>query len=169
VEEVEIVPKTKGTNETPAGEPAKAMRGAGGRLETGRGKATTRALVGRARELSDLWEPLSARLDGKDVLKTQLKGAHLHFTNRGHFIVTVGDRVLWSGEARFRPDEGPQAIDIIHERGEFEGTVFRAIYEVDGETHRVCSAPPGGVRPREFESRKGTGRMLQVWRRKPGR
>src|SRR5262245_42126047 len=128
-------------------------------------RTTPRVEVERSQKLSDLWELRSAKLDGKNVATTQLKGARLHFTYRGHFVVTVGNQVLWSGEARFRPDEGPRAIDIVHSGGEFAGAVFRAIYEVDGDTHRICSAPPGGQRPSAFESRRGAGHMLQVWRR----
>lgn len=115
--------------------------------------------------LSDAWEFRSGKLDGKNIPKAQLKGALFFLTCHGHFIVTLGDRVLWKGKTQPQPAEGPHALDILHTDGEYKGSVFRAIYRVEGDNHYLCAAPPGAERPVEFESHPGTGHMLQVWQR----
>jgi hypothetical protein len=37
--------------------------------------------------------------------------------------------------------------------------------EVKGDTHRVCFAAPGKPRPKAFESKEGSGHMLQTYKR----
>ena len=146
------MPRTNAGKKTTSEKHAQVARNTGERPGSRSGQTTPRDIEDRAQELSDLWELLSAKLDGKDVARTQLKGARLHFTRRGHFIVTVGDRVIWRGEGRFRPDEGPQAIDIIHQDGEFEGAVFRpsakwTVILTVSVPHRPVAMPQGVSNP----------------------
>ena len=36
-----------------------------------------------------------------------------------------------------------------------------------GDTYKLCYAPPGQERPKEFSAREGTGYTLSTWQRKP--
>jgi hypothetical protein len=40
------------------------------------------------------------------------------------------------------------------------------IYELSGDTYKLCYAPPGKDRPKEFSAKEGTGYTLSVWQRK---
>jgi hypothetical protein len=39
------------------------------------------------------------------------------------------------------------------------------LYELDGDTWKICSALPGKERPEELTSKEGTGHTLAVWER----
>jgi uncharacterized protein (TIGR03067 family) len=58
--------------------------------------------------------------------------------------------------ARFPQRKGTQADAVLPWTG---------IYELDGDTLRMCLAPPGKKRATKLESREGSGLSLEVWKR----
>jgi steroid delta-isomerase-like uncharacterized protein len=88
-------------------------------------------------------------------------------------LVIEGDRYRYSEpgggfEGRFRldPTRRPKEIDSIPTTGEHRGKVAPGIYEIDGETHRVCFAPPGSEdRPKALVDSPGEGYRLYVMRK----
>jgi uncharacterized protein (TIGR03067 family) len=46
-----------------------------------------------------------------------------------------------------------------------KGQISLGIYEIAGDDYKVCFAPPGKDRPKEFSSKPGSGYILQVWKR----
>jgi len=70
---------------------------------------------------------------------------------------TAGDNVF---SYRMYPHTRPKHMDWKH-----AGQVYQGIYELDGQTLRLCVAPPGKPRPTEFETRPGDGRSLHLRRR----
>jgi uncharacterized protein (TIGR03067 family) len=61
----------------------------------------------------------------------------------------------------------PHAIDFIVSDGESGELVSRGIYELKGDTLRICrTVKKGGDRPTKFAAEKGSGRELSVWTRK---
>lgn len=83
-------------------------------------------------------------------------------TDRNRIIVaagawTAGDHVF---SYRMYPRTQPKQIDWM-----LAGQVHRGIYELDGQTLRLCVAPLGKPRPSEFETRPGDGRSLHLRRR----
>jgi uncharacterized protein (TIGR03067 family) len=59
----------------------------------------------------------------------------------------------------------PRTIDTEQIVGEHRGKILQGIYELNGDTLRVCLAPPGKERPTEFSARAGSGNSLAVYRR----
>jgi hypothetical protein len=49
--------------------------------------------------------------------------------------------------------------------GDDKGKTFRGIYEFEGDTRKVCLAPAGKERPKEFSSTAGSGHVLAVLKR----
>jgi steroid delta-isomerase-like uncharacterized protein len=91
-------------------------------------------------------------------------------------LVIEGDRYRYTepgggfeGRYRLDPTKRPREIDSILTTGEHRGKVAPGIYEIDGETHRVCFAPPGSERrPRALADTPGEGCRLYVMRKVPG-
>src|SRR4051812_10984809 len=80
-------------------------------------------------------------------------------------LVIEGDRYRYTepaggfeGRYRLDPTKRPREIDSIPTTGEHRGMVAPGIYEIDGETHRVCFAPPGSeARPTALAENPGGG------------
>jgi len=61
--------------------------------------------------------------------------------------------------------KSPKTIDYVNTHGTNKGKSQLGIYEFDGDLLRVCVAAPGSARPQKFESLRGSGMTLTVWRR----
>jgi steroid delta-isomerase-like uncharacterized protein len=72
----------------------------------------------------------------------------------------------FEGRYRLDPTKRPKEIDSIPTSGEHRGRVAPGIYEIDGDTHRVCFAPPGSeARPTALEDSPGEGCRFYVMRK----
>jgi uncharacterized protein (TIGR03067 family) len=56
-------------------------------------------------------------------------------------------------------------VDLTETEGDAKGKTFRGIYEFGGDTRKVCLAPEGKDRPKEFSSKAGSGHILAVLKR----
>jgi uncharacterized protein (TIGR03067 family) len=63
------------------------------------------------------------------------------------------------------PTKKPKAIDAVRSEGMDKGKPMLGIYELEGESQKVCFAPVGKERPTEFSSAAGSGHVLTVWKR----
>jgi uncharacterized protein (TIGR03067 family) len=64
------------------------------------------------------------------------------------------------------PTKTPKAIDFEITSGTYKGVVYLGIYELDGDTLRICFAMPDRpVRPTEFTAGKGSVRALSELKR----
>ena len=62
------------------------------------------------------------------------------------------------------PDRSPKWINLTPEFGDDKGKTAKGIYELQGDTLRICARPKGGDRTTKFVSEQGT--MLLVLKRK---
>lgn len=109
------------------------------------------------------WLPESAVLGGNPFPDEVRKSIRLVLSD-GKYTVTVGDQ----------PDEGtttidaskkPKHLDIVGTKGPNKGKTFYAIYELNGDTLKVCYDLSGTGRPTEFKSKEGTQLFLATYRR----
>ena len=83
-----------------------------------------------------------------------------------HFVVERSDGTEKRGTFKLGPEETPKTIDLMDEDPGVRGKVGRAIYELDGETLRLCSTSSlDSDRPTSFESKEGDGKVVEVFRR----
>ena len=57
--------------------------------------------------------------------------------------------------------------ESVQGAGPEKGKTYPGIVKVERDLQTVCFAPPGKQRPTAFESKPGSGNLLQVWKRKP--
>ena len=112
------------------------------------------------------WKPVKAELAGQPMTDDILKSISLKLDN-GKYEVFVGDK----------PDKGtytldsatkPNSITVTGTEGPNKGKTFPAIYELKGDTLRICYDLSGAKRPTEFKSVAGTKLYLVTYvRAKP--
>jgi uncharacterized protein (TIGR03067 family) len=115
-----------------------------------------------ARDLAAMkgtWSVVSAERDGKDVTD-----ATVTLTVDGAKVfVKRGDKQIFEGTAKLDASKSPKTIDVTQESdGELKGKTIPGIYELDGDTLKVCS---GKERPTDFTAAAGSGRFLRVYKR----
>ena len=113
--------------------------------------------------LNGTWEAVRAVVDGKKMPAPKEKATVT--VKDGKYTVRVGEKVASEGTAKIDPTTTPKSIDSTPATGENKGKTFRGIYEVKGDEHRVCFAPPGKPRPKTFESKEGSGHRLYTYKR----
>ena len=99
-------------------------------------------------------EKVPAKAFEKDTLV--LKG--------NQFTSYVAGRVV-HGVFKINPLAKPKTIDIIFTEGPGKGHSQKAIYELEGDTQKICIAMPDQPRPTEFASKAGSGHILEVLQR----
>src|SRR5947199_4199953 len=86
----------------------------------------------------------------------------------GKYTLKVGDEKDVEdeeGAAHIDPTTTPRSLDLRPTTGRYKGKTVLCIYEVKGDTLRLCIATPGKPRAKAFESKKGSGHSAITARR----
>jgi uncharacterized protein (TIGR03067 family) len=119
----------------------------------------------RTEMLAGVWTCTSGVNDGKPLPTDVAKLLKLTLTH-DRYKTEKGDVVLFDGI--YKIDAGSQSkhIDITAPEGEQAGKTSKGIYSLEGDTLKMCYAMPDKDRPKQFESKIGSGTTLVVWERK---
>ena len=109
------------------------------------------------------WIPTSAELAGKPFPADIRKSMKLVIKD-DKYTVTVGDKADM-GTVKLNPSAKPQEMDITGTEGPNKGKTFLCIYELKGDTLRVCYDLGGKKRPTEFKTEAGTQLFLVEYKR----
>lgn len=116
--------------------------------------------------LAGTWKAVSIETDGKKAPEDILKQVVMTRDESGKTVIRRGDMVVLEATVKkLDPSKKPKTIDTEQTVGENKGKTIQGIYEIDGNTLRVCLAPPGKERPSEFSAKAGSGNSLAVYRR----
>lgn len=110
------------------------------------------------------WQPTEAELAGKPMPDAVLKSISLQLDN-GQYEVLVGgnpDRGTYTLDSTTKP----KSMTITGTEGPNRGKTFPAIYELQGDTLRICYDLSGANYPTEFKSIVGTLLYLVTYNRK---
>jgi uncharacterized protein (TIGR03067 family) len=113
--------------------------------------------------LEGTWTPTAAELSGKPFPDEVLKVMKLVMIG-DKYTVTVGEAVD-KGVVKIDAAKKPKTMDIIGNDGPNKGKTFLAIYELKGDTLRVCYDLTGKSRPTEFKTQKDTLIFLATYQR----
>jgi uncharacterized protein (TIGR03067 family) len=115
------------------------------------------------KELQGKWIVTSGVIDGNAIPKDQIKG---HLTHNGEkYTWSAGGDQKGSGKFKIDSSKKPKTMDCVPADGPLEGQTVEEIYELNGDTLKICFAFPGNPRPTEFKSEAGSGRWLFTYRR----
>jgi uncharacterized protein (TIGR03067 family) len=116
------------------------------------------------RKFKGAWTFESSETGGKELPTGELKELVLTFEGDKH-TVKKGDDVIQVGTQKLDPSRSPKWIDVTMAEGPHKGTVMLGIYEIDGDTLKVCFDPEGKKRPTEFKSAAGSNDFFSVHKR----
>ena len=122
--------------------------------------------AGDAKAIQGRWTPVTAELAGQPMPDTVLKTISLKLDS-GTYEVFVGpspDR----GTYTLDPTGKPKGMTVTGTDGPNRGKTFPCIYELQGDTLRICYDLSGMKRPTEFKSSAGTKLYLVTYTRKRG-
>ena len=114
--------------------------------------------------LQGTWLPTAAELSENPFDEATLKTMKL-VVEGDKYTVTVGKSPFDKGTIKIDPAAKPKTMDIIGTDGPNKGKTFLAIYELNGDTLRVCYDLTGKVRPTEFKTKKGELLFLATYKR----
>ena len=110
------------------------------------------------------WTFESSEAGGKALPAGELKGLILTFEGDKH-TVKKGDEVIQVGTQKLDSSKSPKTIDVTMTERVNKGAVMLGIYEIDGDTLKVCFDPQGKKRPTEFKSAPGSANFVNVHKR----
>jgi uncharacterized protein (TIGR03067 family) len=105
------------------------------------------------------WIPVVAELGGKPLPEEYLKDTKL--------VLTDGRYTYMNDQGTYKliPAEKLKAMDITGAEGPNQGKTLLAIYELTGDTLRICYDLEGKTRPSEFATKTGTQQLLVSYKR----
>src|SRR5262245_31692279 len=117
-----------------------------------------------AKKFQGTWTIESSMTGGMEIPADQLKGFIVIFEGDQHTLKS-GDKVFQVGTQKIDPSKSPKTIDVTMTEGPEKGTVMLGIYQIDGDTLKVCFDPTGKKRPTEFKSESGSQNFVNVHKR----
>jgi uncharacterized protein (TIGR03067 family) len=84
---------------------------------------------------------------------------------KGETFVSTGMGAEYTGTIQLDSTKAPKRIDLVFVMGPESGARNVGIYDVDGDTWRLCLATSGTKRPRTFATRAGTGVAIETLER----
>ena len=115
--------------------------------------------------LQGSWIPVKAELGGQPLPADVLKKITLILTNQNYEVTITGEQSdfgTWSIDTSTKP----KGMTIVGTKGPNAGKTFPCIYEVKGNTFRICYDLSGTKQPTEFKTATGTKLYLVTYNRK---
>jgi uncharacterized protein (TIGR03067 family) len=115
-----------------------------------------------AQALQGKWKPVIGELGAPPMAEDLLRTISLKL-DHGKYEVFVGDEPD-RGTYTFDASTHPKSMTVVGTEGP-TGRTFPAIYELNGDTLRICSDLSGAQRPAKFETLAGPKLYLVTYRR----
>jgi uncharacterized protein (TIGR03067 family) len=109
------------------------------------------------------WTLVSQVVDGEE--KTEAPGTKITIDADGNATAEKEGMPTRKAKLTIDPSKTPKTIDVEFQEGEQKGQTVQGIYEINGDTFRVCRSAPGKDRPTEFTSKQGTGCGVTTYKR----
>jgi uncharacterized protein (TIGR03067 family) len=124
------------------------------------GAARLKAVQDELKRFEATWKYVSIEIEGDKVPAEKFEDDRLVLRGKQSISTVQGNTV--HGTFKIDPSARPKTIDITITDGPGKDNSLKGIYELDGDTQKICWAKPGKPRPTEFEAKANSGRMLQV-------
>ena len=125
--------------------------------------AKTTAIEAELKRFEGTWKFASMEFDGKSIPEEVTKASRL-ILKEDRFSSESGPRKV-RGVFEVDPTVSPKTIEVTFVEGSTPGETLLGIYELEGDTYKVCMGTKGKPRPKAFVSTPGTGDGLQVLKR----
>ena len=123
-------------------------------------RADDKAEVGKElKKFHGVWTFESVEAGGKKAPADGFKGMTVTFAG-DKYKVKKGDEVIQSATQKLDPSRSPKTIDVTVDEGLNKGAVMLGIYEISGDTLKVCFDAEGKKRPTEFKTSSGSQTLV---------
>jgi len=116
-----------------------------------------------AEKFAGTWTAVAIERDGKPVPADDLAKVKLVVKGAGYTLET-GHQTI-AGTHKLDPKQTPKTIDAVRSEGPDKGKTIRGIYELTGDSYKVCFGEPDGKRPTEFKTAPGLGQRMLTFKR----
>jgi uncharacterized protein (TIGR03067 family) len=118
---------------------------------------------GDAKAVQGTWVMESGEIGGKAFPPEAAKSIRLVLTD-GKYVLTGAEQPD-EGTVKMDPTKSPKEFDIVGTKGPNMGKTILAIYELKGDTLRVCYDLSGKEHPKEFKAAAGSRLFLATYHR----
>jgi uncharacterized protein (TIGR03067 family) len=109
------------------------------------------------------WAQVSYVVDGGKIPDDEAQALFRSMKDDKYTIYQF-KKVIGKGAFKLDASRKPKTIDATTTAGGRSLTLL-GVYELDGDSLKLCFAPPGKPRPSDFTSKKGSEHRLSVWER----
>jgi uncharacterized protein (TIGR03067 family) len=106
------------------------------------------------KQIQGTWKFTEHQADGKSASKEELSKMKITFTG-DKWVVQQDGKSIQAGTHKFDPSKKPGHVDAAVSEGEGKGTTMLGIYEITGDTMKVCFDQAGKQRPASFAAKAG--------------
>jgi uncharacterized protein (TIGR03067 family) len=117
----------------------------------GGGKETGETVL---KKIQGTWQFISQEMDGKPRPAEEVKKIKITFTD-DKWSVRMEGKEIQAGTHKFDPSKKPVQVDAMVTEGEGKGGTMLGIFELKGDTIKVCFDPQGKERPTSFTAKAG--------------
>jgi uncharacterized protein (TIGR03067 family) len=110
--------------------------------------------------LQGSWTVTSLEMEGQSTPAAMLASARIVI--EGKRFRSTGMGAVYEGVLELDSSTKPQQLDMKFDAGPEKGNTNRGIYQLKGDTLRICLATRGGARPKQFQSPPGSGFALET-------
>ena len=113
------------------------------------------------------WKVVSFEIDGRKPLSdADLDKFLITIDADGRFTATFADKLINESTNKIDPTKTPKTIDTVFTKGPMKGKTSLALYELKGDTLKLCAGDPDQERPADMS---GKGSTLAVYKRQKGK
>ena len=113
--------------------------------------------------LQGTWRVAALQMDGQEMPAGMLAAARIVL--EGDRFQSLGMGATYEGTLTLDPVANPKAFDLIFTAGPEKGNRSLGIYELAGDSWKICLTTRGGARPLTFSAEPGTGYALETLQR----
>lgn len=114
--------------------------------------------------LEGVWSFALVEVEGKKQPDVPFATHKMIILKDGRYVVVQGPRVT-HGVVKVDPAKTPGHYDVTVTSGPVKGLMVAGIYALEGDTLKLCLPLRGKERPTGFDSKPGSGQMVQVFKR----
>jgi len=111
--------------------------------------------------LQGTWTIVSLEMDGRKMEG----GPSAQIVVKGDRFTTISMGADYKGVVEVDAARLPREFNLVFTEGPEKGNTNRGIYELDGDTWRICLNMTGGPRPTRFATAPGSGLALETLQR----
>jgi uncharacterized protein (TIGR03067 family) len=117
-------------------------------------------------KLQGNWALTQMEMDGMRMPGSYVAGARI--VVEGETFTSLGMGAVYKGTMAIDSTKSPRTLDMTFTEGPERGNTSLAIYEVDGDTWKLCLGLTGKERPQAFSTAPGSGHVLETLERQAG-